>query len=98
VFRAQMDAEAKNPDAGSWLSVVDPAFRPARPTGPGKAIFLLAGLVLFLTLGGALAVGLAVIDDRLYRSTDIDQLGLAVLAVIPPAHGGKAQRVHKEAA
>ena len=84
VFRAQMDAETKTPETGSWLSVVDGAFRPARPTGPGKTIFLLAGMVLFLGLGGLLAVGLAVIDDRLYRRADIDQLGLAVLAVIPP--------------
>jgi hypothetical protein len=42
-------------------------------------------MVLFLTLGLSLAVGLAVIDDRLYRRTDLDRLGVAVLAVIPTA-------------
>jgi hypothetical protein len=40
--------------------------------------------MLFLALGGSLAIGMAIIDDRLYRRGDIDQLGLAVLAVIPP--------------
>lgn len=85
VFRAQMDANQKLAETGGQLSVVDPAFKPVRPTGPGKTIFLLAGMVLFLALGGTLAIGMAVIDDRLYRRTDIDQLGLAVLAVIPPA-------------
>ena len=85
-FRATSDASQKLAETGGRLSVVDPAFKPARPSGPGKTIFLLAGMVLFLGLGGALVIGLAVIDDRLYRRDDIDQLGIAVLAVIPPAH------------
>ena len=44
----------------------------------------LAYASLFLSLGLSLAVGLAVIDDRLYRRVDLDALGIAVLAVIPP--------------
>ncbi len=83
VFRAQIDASQKLAEAGGRLAIVDPAFRPVKPSGPGKTVFLLAGLVLFVTLGFTLAIGLAVIDDRLYRRADIDQLGLAVLAVIP---------------
>lgn len=85
VFRSQIDASQKAAEAGGRLTVVDPAFRPVKPSGPGKAIFLMAGMALFLSLGLAFAVGLAVIDDRLYRRTDLDQLGIAVLAVIPPA-------------
>jgi uncharacterized protein involved in exopolysaccharide biosynthesis len=85
VFRAQIDASQKLAEQGGRLSIVDSAFRPSAPSGPGKTIFLLAGLVLFLGLGGALAIGLAIIDDRLYRRDDIDQIGIAVLAVIPPA-------------
>jgi capsular polysaccharide biosynthesis protein len=46
---------------------------------------MMAGMFLFLSLGLALAVGLAVIDDRLYRRADLDQLDIAVLGVIPPA-------------
>jgi hypothetical protein len=37
-------------------------------------------------------VALAVIDDRLYRRFDLDQLGIAVLAVIPPAKLLKRRR------
>jgi uncharacterized protein involved in exopolysaccharide biosynthesis len=85
VFRAQMDANQKLAETGGQLSVVDPAFKPVRPSGPGKTIFLLAGMILFLALGGSLAIGMAVIDDRLYRRGDIDHFGIAVLAVIPPA-------------
>ncbi len=85
VFRAQIDASQKAAEAGGRLSPIDPAFKPVRPTGPGKTIFLMAGMALFLSLGFALAIGLAVIDDRLYRRGDLDQLGIAVLSVIPPA-------------
>lgn len=100
--RAQMNANEKTDTAGA-LTVIDPANRPVRPSGPGKTIFLLAGMVLFLSLGGGLAIGMAVIDDRLYRRADLDQLGIAVLAVIPPQpkHGKAAPAApppHKEAA
>lgn len=84
-FRAQMDANEKLAEQGGRLAIVDPAFKPARPSGPGKTIFLAAGMILFLTLGLSLAVGLAVIDDRLYRRSDLERLGVSVLAVIPPA-------------
>ncbi len=85
VFRAQIDASQKLAEQGGRLSIVDPAFKPIKPSGPGKTIFLLAGMVLFLSLGIGLAVGLAVIDDRLYRRSDLDHLGIRVLAVIPRA-------------
>lgn len=85
VFRAELDANQKLADTGAVLSVVDPAFRPVRPAGPSKTLITLAGLALFLALGTGLALGLAVIDDRIYRRRDLEELGIAVLAVIPPA-------------
>jgi uncharacterized protein involved in exopolysaccharide biosynthesis len=90
VFRAQIDASQKLAEQGGRLSIVDPAFKPVRPSGPGKTIFLLAGVVLCVSLGLAMAVVLALIDDRLYRRADLDQLGVAVLAVIPPDPKGRA--------
>jgi len=96
VFRAQMDANQKLAEQGGQLAVVDPAFKPVRPTGPGKTIFLLAGMALFLALGGALAIGLAVIDDRINRRFDIEQLGVVVLAVIPPAPKHHRPAPHRE--
>ena len=84
-FRAQMDANEKLAEQGGRLAVISPAEKPAHPSGPGKTIFLAAGMILFLTLGLSLAVGLAVIDDRLYRRADLERLGVTVLAVIPPA-------------
>jgi len=91
-FRAQMDANQKLAEQGGRLAIVDPAFKPARPSGPGKTIFLLAGMVLFVTLGLSLAVGLAVIDDRLYRRADLERLGVAVLSVISPGSRSDGDR------
>lgn len=83
--RAKMDAQQKQAEQGGRLSIVDPAFKPAKPSGPGKTIFLMGGMALFIALGLSFAVGLAVIDDRVYRRADLDGLGVPVLAVIPPA-------------
>lgn len=94
VFRATTDADQKLAEPGGRLSIIDPAFTPVQPTGPGKTIFLMAGMILFVTLGLSLAVALALIDDRLYRRVDLDQLGVAVLAVIPSAIVQKRKRRH----
>jgi uncharacterized protein involved in exopolysaccharide biosynthesis len=96
VFRAQLDASQKVAEQGGRLSVVDPAFKPIKPSGPGKTIFLLAGMVLFLGLGGALAIGLAIIDDRLYRREDLDVVGVPVLAVIPHMELVGKKRRHRK--
>jgi uncharacterized protein involved in exopolysaccharide biosynthesis len=98
VFRAQMDANQKLAETGGRISVVDPAFRPVKPSGPGKTVVVIAGLALFLALGTGLALGLAVIDDRLYRRSDLEELGLAVLAVIPPGRGATPPKAKKKPA
>ena len=85
VFRSELDARQKLAEAGGRLALIDPAFRPVQPSGPGKKIFLMAGMVLFISMGLAIAILLAVIDDRLYRRSDLDQLGVTVLGVIPAA-------------
>jgi polysaccharide biosynthesis transport protein len=95
VFRAQIDASQKAAEAGGRLASLDPAFKPVKPSGPGKTIFLMAGMLLFVTLGLALAIGLAVIDDRLYRRADLDHLGVAVLAVIPTATARQSRNEKK---
>jgi uncharacterized protein involved in exopolysaccharide biosynthesis len=91
-FRTTMAANRTLAEQGGRLSVIDPAFTPLQPTGPGKSIVLIAGLLLFITLGFSLAIALATIDDRLYRRIDIDHLGIPTLAVIPPATLRKRKR------
>jgi uncharacterized protein involved in exopolysaccharide biosynthesis len=90
VFRAQLDAQTRIAEQGSALQVVDPAYVPQAPLGKGKKMLVLAGLVVFTGLGLAIAVGLAILDDRLYRRVDVEQLGVApVLAVIPRLKAGR---------
>jgi uncharacterized protein involved in exopolysaccharide biosynthesis len=97
VFRAQIDAQQQLAEQGARLTVVDPAFKPVQPFGAGKRLLVMAGLLLFAGLGVALAFGLAIIDDRLYRRADIDELGLApVLTVIPAAPGAKKLSLRRE--
>jgi len=92
LFRAQLDANQKAAEAGGRLTVIDPAYKPMRPTGTGKTIYLMAGMVLFLGLGTALAIGLALIDDRIYRRSDVDVLGIPVLATIPAVMRDKKKK------
>ncbi len=85
-FRSQLEAQQRVAEQGASLSVVDPAFKPLKPMGKGKKILVIAGVLLFTMLGTGLALGLAIIDDRIYRRSDLDALGVApVLAVIPRA-------------
>lgn len=94
-FRSKLEAEQRAAEAGASLAVVDPAFKPLKPIGKGKKIVVLGGLVLFTMLGCGLALGLAFIDDRIYRRGDLDGLGLApTLAVIPRARA-RARRARK---
>jgi len=92
VFRSQLDAQTRIAEQGSALQIVDPAYLPKKPIGKGKKLLVLAGLVVFTGLGIALAFGLAIIDDRLYRRVDLEQLEIApVLAVIPKAKARRAR-------
>lgn len=86
VFRASMAASQQMSENDANLAVVDPAFEPVSPHGKGKRFLVMVGVVLFGGLGAALALGLAILDDRLYRRGDVEKLDLApVLAVIPRA-------------
>ena len=84
VLRATVDADQQSAEQGSRLMVVDPAFRPAKPFGKTKTVMVGGGIAIFFMLGIAICVILAIIDDRLYRRADVDELELVpVLAVIP---------------
>ena len=98
MFRAQLDAQTRIAEQGSSLQPVDEAYLPMRPMGKGKKVLVLAGLVVFTGLGMALAVGLAIVDDRLYRRVDLEQLEIApVLAVIPQPKRAKRSKRSKRA-
>lgn len=85
VFSMTLDANQKLAEPDGSLTVVDPAFEPLQPIGPGRRTVVMMGVLLFATLGVLLALGLAAVDDRLYRDVDLDRFQLRLLAVIPPA-------------
>ncbi len=92
VFRASMAASQQGSENDANLAVVDPAFEPVTPHGKGKRFIVMVGVVLFGGLGAAVALGLAILDDRLYRRGDVEKLDLApVLAVIPRAKARKGR-------
>lgn len=85
-FKSKLEAEQRAADSQASLAVVDPAFRPLKPIGKPKRMLVMAGVVLFTMMGCGLALGLALVDDRIYRRHDLDALGLPpTLAVIPRA-------------
>jgi uncharacterized protein involved in exopolysaccharide biosynthesis len=85
VFTAEITASSEFAEAAK-LVIIDAAYLPARAAGRGRKIIAMAGTMLFVFLGCALALGLALIDDKVYRRADIDELGIApVLIVIPKA-------------
>ncbi|MBZ0231836.1 MAG: hypothetical protein K8M05_05755, partial [Deltaproteobacteria bacterium] len=92
-FKSKLEAEQRAADSQASLAVVDPAFRPLKPIGKPKRMLVMAGVVLFTMLGCGLALGLALIDDRIYRRHDLDGLGLPpTLAVIPRARARQRAR------
>lgn len=91
VFTAQISASSEFSDAAQ-LSVIDKAFVPARPFGKPRKFLALAGTVLFGAFGVALALGLALIDDRIYRRSDLERLGVAPVLIEVPAERATHRR------
>ncbi len=95
-FTAEITASAEFAEAAQ-LVIMEKAYLPARPAGKGKKIIVLAGTVVFGLLGCTIALGLALIDDRVYRRADIDELGIApVLVVIPKVSKKKTKKLKKK--
>jgi uncharacterized protein involved in exopolysaccharide biosynthesis len=66
------------------IEIVDPAYKPTHPSKPSRSLLLLIGLLLSIVLGAAVALALAILDDRLYDRVDVENLGVAqLLAVVP---------------
>ncbi len=92
VFTAEITASSEFAEAAK-LVLIDEAYLPARPAGKGRKMLVIAGTMVFVALGCGLALGLALLDDRVYRRADIDDLGIApVLVVIPKSKKSKRLR------
>jgi uncharacterized protein involved in exopolysaccharide biosynthesis len=83
-FRASIEANSQLAEQSTHMSIIDPAYLPTREAGAGKKVIALAGLLLCGGLGFAVALGLALFDDRFYNRRDVERLELLpVLTVVP---------------
>lgn len=76
-FVATMAASSLTSGDAAQITVVDPAYRPARAMGPSRTLLLLASLAGSFALGLAAALGCAALDDHVYDRTDVERLGTA---------------------
>jgi len=91
VFTADITASSEIAEAAQ-LGVIDEAYLPPKPAGKPRKLLAIAGTAAFAGLGLALALGLALIDDRIYRRHDVDRVGFApVLIVVPAERRGRSR-------
>lgn len=88
-FKASMVESAAATGRTSEMVVVDPAFLPQHANKPGRTMIVGAGVAMSLVLALMLALGLALIDDRLYDRMDVEKLALLPLLGVVPKHDDK---------
>lgn len=76
-FVATMAASSFQGGHSAQLSVIDPAYLPARPTGLRTSLLAALGVAASLALGVLAAVAFALMDDRLYDRRDVEAWGHA---------------------
>lgn len=91
VFTASITASSEFAEAAK-LVVIDKAFLPAKPAGKSRKIVVVIGTFLFGVIGAGMALGLALLDDRIFRRGDIDRLGIAPVLVVIPRESKKKKR------
>jgi len=86
-FQAQLAATLTAAGQGGALMVIDPPFRPMRPSAGGRLKIALVGAAASLLLALLAMAGLAAFDDRLYAARDIEAvMGDGFVVVIPTPH------------
>jgi hypothetical protein len=86
LFKASILAGVEASGRASQMVIIDPAFKPVRPTKFGKSRVAATVVGLALGLGLFIAFVLALLDDRLYTERDLRSLALGpVVHVVPPA-------------
>jgi uncharacterized protein involved in exopolysaccharide biosynthesis len=85
LFQAEITASSEIGGYAATIAILDPAFRPAAPSGAPNRTILIGGFVASLLVGIILAAARGILlDDRLFDASEIDNIGLApVLAVVP---------------
>ena len=85
-FKASMVESAAATGRTAQMVVVDPAFVPTHAAPPGRTTLMAVGLAATLALSALFALGLALVDDRIYDRDDIERLGMLPLLGVVPRH------------
>ncbi len=79
LFQASIVARVESVGGGSQMVIIDPAYVPQRPIKRGTKRVAAAAFILVSMLGGLLALGLALLDDRVYDEDDLRRLNIGTL-------------------
>lgn len=93
-FKASMVESAAATGRTAQMVVVDPAFVPTHAAPPGRTMIMAAGLAATMVLSALFALGLALVDDRIYDRDDIERLGLLPLIGVVPRAGKEDKKVN----
>ena len=92
-FKASMVESAAATGRTAQMIVVDPAFVPTHAAPPGRTTIMAAGLAATMVLSALFALGLALVDDRIYDRDDIERLGMLPLIGVVPRPGKADKKV-----
>jgi uncharacterized protein involved in exopolysaccharide biosynthesis len=89
-FNASMAESAAASGRNAQMVIVDPAYKPTHPAKASRSVVAGIGAGVSVLLGLLLALGCALIDDRIYDRVDLERLALApMLGAVPRAPKGK---------
>lgn len=91
-FRASIVESAATAGQTAQMVVIDPAFLPLHAAKPGRTTIAAGGMMAAALLSAMLALGLALIDDRLYDAVDVERLGLLPLLGVVPKEEKRVKR------
>lgn len=97
-FKAAMAESAATSGRNAQMVIVDPAFRPTHPAKPGRTLIATTGMLMSLVLALSLALGCALLDDRVYDRTDLERLELGAPTALVPTPGLSEPRARASAA
>lgn len=84
LFQADIAASSENGNRDALITILDPAYLPVKTTPPGPLTIAAIFLALAALVGGLVAVGMAILDDRVVRAADLE--GFKGLVVEIPMH------------
>ncbi len=90
-FKADIVASSEAGGRGLQMSVIDPAYLPAKPLPPGRTVIAAIFAAVSLLVGLLVACIRAVLDDRIFEARDAPG---AVELLVQVPHAGRERRVH----